>query len=446
MTNEIKPHISIAAIGHFDAGKSTALGHLLFKTGYLSAEFMNRLEKETINSRKESFKYAWIFDELDVERERELTIYLKFKFFETEKFKITYIDTPGRNDFIKNMISGTSMADCALFIISAAEAEFECGSSYGRAFDYLLIARAVGVKQIIVGINKMDAINWSEDRFNQIRGETQKVLKKLGYNTETIPFIPFSGLLCDNMIEHSTKMSWFKGCEIIKNDTVINCRTLVDAINAIDVPLRLSEKPLRLNIHDVYETKDNHLIASGRVNSGKIYNRGLISIAPGPIGNCHKILSLRSHKNPIDEGGPGDFVELKLRKPDFPIDRGSVFSCSIVDPSYEVSSFIAKMVILGQAEKIRIGYTPVINCHTSTVACKITKVFGIIDIKTDLIIESDLKNMKNCDEILVEFVPTRPMCVETFNDYSSLGQFTVRDMCGIVAVGVIKEVFKNYRS
>merc|ERR1711953_874637 len=164
-----KGHINIVVIGHVDSGKSTTTGHLIYKCGGIDKRTIEKFEKEAQGMGKGSFKYAWVLDKLKAERERGITI----------------IDAPGHRDFIKNMITGTSQADCGVLIIAAGTGEFEAGiSKNGQTREHALLAYTLGVKQLIVGVNKMDSTEppYSEKRFSEISSEVSNYVKKVGYN------------------------------------------------------------------------------------------------------------------------------------------------------------------------------------------------------------------------------------------------------------------------
>merc|ERR1712170_162338 len=199
-----KTHINIVVIGHVDAGKSTSTGHLIYKCGGIDKRAIEKFEKEAAEMGKGSFKYAWVLDKLKAERERGITIDIALWKFETNKYEVTIIGAPGHRDFIKNMITGPSQADCAVLIIAAGTGEFEAGiSKNGQTREHALLAYTLGVKQLIVGVNKMDstADPYSESRFNEIVKEVSSYVKKIGYNPKSIAFVPISGWHGDNMIE-----------------------------------------------------------------------------------------------------------------------------------------------------------------------------------------------------------------------------------------------------
>ncbi|KAH9191547.1 hypothetical protein AeNC1_006490, partial [Aphanomyces euteiches] len=169
-----KTHISLVVIGHVDAGKSTTTGHLIYKCGGIDKRTIEKFEKEAAELGKTSFKYAWVLDNLKAERERGITIDIALWKFESPKFFFTVIDAPGHRDFIKNMITGTSQADCAILVVASGVGEFEAGiSKEGQTREHALLAFTLGVRQMIVAINKMDdsSVMYGEGRYNEIKEE-----------------------------------------------------------------------------------------------------------------------------------------------------------------------------------------------------------------------------------------------------------------------------------
>jgi elongation factor 1-alpha len=232
-----KSHINLVVIGHVDSGKSTSTGHLIYKCGGIDKRTIEKFEKEADEMGKGSFKYAWVLDKLKAERERGITIDIALWKFETSKGVFTIIDAPGHRDFIKNMITGTSQADVAILIIAAGQGEFESGiSKEGQTREHALLAFTMGVKQMIVCINKMDdkSVSYGEDRYKEIKKEVADYLKKVGYNPEKIHFIPISGWHGDNMVDRSDNMPWYKG------------PILIEALDALEPPKRPKDKALRL--------------------------------------------------------------------------------------------------------------------------------------------------------------------------------------------------------
>jgi len=426
-----KEHINLVTIGHVDSGKSTATGHLIYKLGGIDKRTIEKFEKEAAEIGKGSFKYAWVLDRYKAERERGITIDITLKKFETSKFTFTVIDAPGHRDFIKNMITGTSQADVAILMVDASKGAFEAGiSKEGQTREHALLAHTLGVKQMIVCVNKMDdkSIQYSQERFNEIKHEVTTLLKNLGYKPEErIPFVPISGWEGDNMIEKSPNLPWYTG------------PTLVEALDNLHPPKRPTEKPLRIPIQDVYKISGIGTVPVGRVETGIMKPGMHINFAPSNIES--EVKSIEMHHVNLSQAGPGDNIGFNVKNVAVKdIHKGYVASNLADHPASQAESFEAQVMILNHPGKIYSGYTPVIDCHTAHVACCFTELKQKMDRKTGEIVEENPEFIQKGDACLVTIHPMKPFCVETFTDFAPLGRFAVRDMKRTVAVGIIKSV------
>ncbi|KAJ6779262.1 translation elongation factor 1a [Mycena vulgaris] len=437
-----KIHINVVVIGHVDSGKSTTAGHLIYKCGGIDTSTIAKFEKEAAVLGKGSFKYAWVLDKLKAERERGITIDIFLCKFETPKFIVTVIDVPGHRDFIKNMITGTSQADCAILVISGGAGEFEVGiSKDGQTHEHALLAFTLGVRQLVVAVNQMDMAEWSEDRFNRIVKKTSMFLQKVGYDPKTIAFVPISGWNGDNMVEESTNMPWFKGWSKETKAGVVKGTTLLEAMNTIEPPIRPSDKPLRLPVQDVYKIGGIGTVPVGRVETGILKPGMVVNFTPSDVTT-----EVKSFETSMEGGEayPGDNVGFSLVKNVSVKDirRGDVASDAKNDTARAATSFTAQIVVLNHPGKISAGYAPVLDCHTARVACIFAELLEKIDRRTNRVIEKNPKFIRSGDSCIVRIVPSRPLCVESYNEYSPLGRFAVRDMRQTVAVGVIVSVEK----
>jgi elongation factor 1-alpha len=426
-----KIHISLVVIGHVDSGKSTTTGHLIYKCGGIDKRTIEKYEKEAAEMGKSSFKYAWVLDNLKAERERGITIDIALWKFETPKFSYTVIDAPGHRDFIKNMITGTSQADVALLVIDSAPGGFEAGwSNEGQTKEHALLAFTLGVKQMIVGLNKMDSCNYEESRYNDIKEEVSNYLKKVGYKPAKINFVPISGWVGDNMIERSTNMKWYTG------------PFLLEALDQVTPPKRPTDKPLRLPLQDVYKIGGIGTVPVGRVETG-ILKPGM-TVNFGPVGLTTEVKSVEMHHEALAEAVPGDNVGFNCKNVSVKdLKRGYVASNNAEDPAKGCDTFSAQVIIMSHPGQIQNGYTPVLDCHTCHIATKFKNIDEKQDRRTGKAMEANPKFVKTGDACIVTMEPTKPMVVETFNEYPPLGRFAVRDMRQTVAVGVIQTVTKK---
>jgi len=435
-----KIHINIVVIGHVDSGKSTTTGHMIYQCGGIDKRTIEKFEKEAQEMGKGSFKYAWVLDKLKAERERGITIDIALWKFETPKYYVTIIDAPGHRDFIKNMITGTSQADCGVLIIAAGVGEFEAGiSKNGQTREHALLAYTLGVKQLIVGVNKMDSTEppYSQARFEEITKEVSNFIKKVGYNPASVAFVPISGWHGDNMIGTSANMSWYKGWEVTRKEGNAKGTTLLEALDAIIPPTRPTDKPLRLPLQDVYKIGGIGTVPVGRVETGIIKPGMVITFAPNQLTT--EVKSVEMHHESLPEAVPGDNVGFNVKNVSVKdIKRGYVASDSKNKPAFAAKDFTAQVIVLNHPGQICNGYSPVLDCHTAHIACKFNEIKEKVDRRTGKAVETNPKSIKSGDAAIVELVPSKPMCVEAFSDFPPLGRFAVRDMRQTVAVGVIK--------
>jgi len=440
-----KVHINIVVIGHVDSGKSTSTGHLIYKCGGIDKRTIEKFEKEAQEMGKGSFKYAWVLDKLKAERERGITIDIALWKFETTKYYVTIIDAPGHRDFIKNMITGTSQADCAVLIVAAGTGEFEAGiSKNGQTREHALLAFTLGVKQMIIGVNKIDSTEppYSESRFNEIQKEVSAYIKKIGYNPDAVAFVPISGWHGDNMIEPSDKMPWYKGWAIKRKEGEASGKTLFEALDSILPPSRPTDKPLRLPLQDVYKIGGIGTVPVGRVETGVLKPGMVVTFAPSNVTT--EVKSVEMHHEALPEALPGDNVGFNVKNVSVKeIRRGNVAGDSKNDPPKEADTFKSQVIILNHPGELRAGYAPVLDCHTAHIACKFVELLEKIDRRSGKKLEDAPEKVKSGDAAIVSMKPQKPMCVESFSEYPPLGRFAVRDMRQTVAVGVIKEVTKK---
>merc|ERR1712109_161292 len=402
-------------------------------------------EKEAQEMGKGSFKYAWVLDKLKAERERGITIDIALWKFETPKYYVTIIDAPGHRDFIKNMITGTSQADCGVLIIAAGTGEFEAGiSKNGQTREHALLAYTLGVKQLIVAVNKMDSTEppYSQARFEEIQKEVSGFIKKVGYNPVAVPFVPISGWHGDNMLTTSSNMSWYKGWNVERKEGKASGTTLLEALDSIIPPTRPTDKPLRLPLQDVYKIGGIGTVPVGRVETGIIKPGMVVTFAPTQLTT--EVKSVEMHHESLPQAEPGDNVGFNVKNVSVKdIKRGNVASDSKNDPAKGAVNFTAQVIVLNHPGEIGNGYSPVLDCHTAHIACKFEELQEKIDRRSGKKLEDFPKKVKSGDAAIVRMKPSKPMCVESFQQYPPLGRFAVRDMRQTVAVGVIKAVEKE---
>ncbi len=422
-----KPHLNLVTIGHVDHGKSTLVGRLLYDTGNIREEDLRKLKEVAKELKKETFEFAFVMDKLKEERERGLTIDVMHRRFDTSKYYFTVIDAPGHRDFVKNMITGASQADAALLVISAKQGEFEAGvGATGQTREHIFLIKVLGVTQIVVAINKMDTIDYGEERYKKVKEETEKLLKTVGYDTSKMLFIPTSAWEGDNVGKKSEKMKWYNG------------PTLFEAFDTLTVPAKPVDKPLRLPVQDVYTITGIGTVPVGRVETGVLKAGDKIIFMPAGVEG--EVKSIEMHHENIPEAKPGDNVGFNVRgisKTD--VKRGDVVGL-VSNPPTVAKEFIAQIIVLHHPNVVTKGYTPVFHCHTAQIACKITEIQKKVDPKTGATIKENPDFIKTGDAAVIKCVPSKPLVIESSKNFPELARFAIRDMGQTVAAGVCLEV------
>jgi len=432
MSKTQKPHLNLVIMGHVDHGKSTTTGHMLYLAGAVDERTIKAYEEDAKKMGKEAFKFAWVLDNLKEERERGLTIDLRFLKFETKKYYFTVIDAPGHRDFVKNMITGASQADGAVLFVSAKRGEFEAGiGAGGQTREHGFLAFTLGVRQLVVAVNKMDdaSVNWSQERYNEVKNEVSRMLKMVGYKVEKIPFVPTSGWTGDNLVKQSDKMPWYKG------------PTLIDSLDTFELAPKPLDKPLRVPVQDVYSITGVGTVPVGRVETGVLKENDVILFMPA--NKQAEVKSLEMHHTRIPKAEPGDNIGFNVRgvaKTD--IRRGDVAG-PVNNPPTIANEFIGQIIVIYHPTAIAAGYTPVLHYHTGQVACRFTELVRKIDPRSGQVVEEKPSFLKTGDAALVRMEPLHPISLESYTDFPELGRFAVRDMGTTVAAGVVKEITKK---
>jgi len=432
MSKSEKPHLNLVIMGHVDHGKSTTTGHLLYKAGAIDDRTVKAFEAESEKMGKGTFKYAWVLDNLKEERERGVTIDLRFLKFETKKFFYTVIDAPGHRDFVKNMITGASQADAAVLFVSAKKGEFEAGiGPGGQTREHAFLAFTLGVRQAIVAVKKMDdaSVNWGKERYEEIKNEVSRMLRMVGFKVDKVNFVPVSGWTGDNLIEKGDKMPWYTG------------PTLMEALDLLEVPAKPTNKPLRVPVQDIYSITGIGTVPVGRVETGVLKEGASIIFMPS--NKTAEVKSLEMHHSRIPVAEPGDNIGMNVRgisKTD--VHRGDVAG-PVDNPPTVAKEFIGQIIVIYHPTAIAAGYTPVLHYHTGQIACRFPELLKKIAPRTGQVVEENPSFLKTGDAAWVKMEPLHAIAVETYQDFPELGRFAIRDMGTTVAAGVIKEITKK---
>ncbi|NYB26969.1 MAG: translation elongation factor EF-1 subunit alpha [Methanobacteriaceae archaeon] len=401
-----KEHMNLAFIGHVDHGKSTLVGHLLLQSGVIAEQQLSKGED----------KFRFVMDKLQEERERGVTIDLAHARFDTPKYEFTIVDCPGHRDFVKNMITGASQADAAVLVVAIDDGVMP------QTKEHAFLARTLGINQLIVAINKMDLVNYSEEKFNALKEDVGNLIKTVAYKPDEIDFIPISAFEGDNITKPSENTPWYKG------------PSLVDSLNKLSAPEKPTNLPLRVPVQDVYSITGVGTVPVGRVETG-VMKKGdnVIFEPPGASG---EVKSIEMHHEMLESAEPGDNVGFNVRgvgKND--IRRGDVAGHTNNPPSV-AKEFTAQIVVLQHPGVITVGYTPVFHCHTAQVACTFLELQKKMNPATGAVEEENPDFLKTGNAAIVKVKPTKPMVIEKIKEIPHMGRFAIRDMGQTVAAGM----------
>jgi elongation factor 1-alpha len=415
-----KPHLNLAVIGHVDHGKSTFVGRLMFETGAVPAHLIEKYRAEAKEKGKESFAFAWVMDTLKEERERGVTIDISHKRFDTDKYYFTVVDCPGHRDFVKNMITGASQADAAVLVVAAPDGVM------AQTKEHVFLSRTLGINQLIVAVNKMDAADYSEERYNEVKKEVSQLLGMVGFKADDVPFIPTSAFEGDNITKSSANTPWYTG------------PSLLECLNNLTVPSKPDTLPLRIPVQDAYTISGIGTVPVGRVETGIMKKGQKVTFMPS--GATGEVKSIEMHHEEWDQAVPGDNIGWNVRgigKND--VRRGDVCGPAEKPPSV-AEEFTGQIVVLQHPSAITVGYTPVFHCHTAQTACTLMAINKKLDPKSGQVKEENPTYIKAGDAAIVTIKPTRPMCIEPVSEIPQLGRFAIRDMGMTIAAGMCMSV------
>jgi len=423
--------MTLAVVGPHGCGKTTALGKLCELLGTFPEENHAQCKNLASELGQPLYQHGWMLDKLPAEREKGMTITPSLQSFSSQTFNYTALDTPGSEGLSKNMLCVTSLADTAVVVVSAAEGEWEAASASGRAKELALDCFTMGIKNVVVLVNKMDdvTVQYTSPRFEEIKKVMSAILKEVGYKQKDVPCVPIAGLSGDNLMDRSQEMTWYSG------------PTTLEALDAIGAINRPAEKPLRLPVLKVHDIPEVGTVAVGRVETGSI--RAGLKVIFSPSGLVAEVRCIQKDGKDVSEGTGGDIVGVCLSGVEASeIQRGMVMSGSN-DPAADAETFQAQVVVLDHPGEIKSGYCPAIAVHTAQVPCEFEELIAKIDRKTGKEAETNPLSAKTGEVVTVKIRPRSLVCVETFSAYPPLGRFAIRDHGRTIGVGVIKEVSKR---
>uniref|UniRef100_A0A8C6Q1I8 HBS1-like protein n=1 Tax=Nothobranchius furzeri TaxID=105023 RepID=A0A8C6Q1I8_NOTFU len=425
-----KPLLNLVVIGHVDAGKSTLMGHLLYLLGNVNKRTMHKYEQESKKAGKASFAYAWVLDETGEERDRGVTMDVGMTKFETNSKVVTLMDAPGHKDFIPNMITGAAQADVAVLVVDASRGEFEAGfEAGGQTREHALLVRSLGVTQLAVAVNKMDQVNWQQERFQEITSKLGHFLKQAGFKESDVFFVPTSGLSGENLVTRSTASqltSWYSG------------PSLLEQIDAFKAPQRSVDKPFRLCVSDVFKDQGSGFCVTGKIEAGYIQTGDRILAMP-PNETC-TVKGITLHDEALDWAVAGDHVSLTVTGMDIiKINVGCVF-CNPKEPIRACTRFRARILLFNIELPVTQGFPVLLHYQTVSEPATIRKLISVLHKSSGEVLKKKPKCLNKGMNAIVEIQTQRPVSLELYKDYKELGRFMLRYVGSTIAAGVVTEV------
>mgnify|MGYP000362647113 FL=1 len=419
-----KPIINIAFVGHVDHGKSTTIGRLMFDSGKLPAQELEKLKVLAQEHGKAGFEFAYVMDKFKEERQRGVTIDLSYQKLPTQKFEVTIIDAPGHKDFIKNMITGASQADAAFLTVAAKE------GVQPQTKEHAWLLRTMGVGQIAVLVNKMDTVDFKEDIFNKVKTDVSAILKQAGFNVDKITFIAASGFKGDNVVKKSENMPWYKG------------PTVMEQLDLFEAPEKPTNLPLRMPLQDVYEITGIGTVPVGKIETGVMKIGQKVIVLPGRSGTGipGEVRTIEMHHEQLQQAEAGDNVGINIRgigKKD--VARGDVV-CDATQPATMAAEFVAQVAVISHPTVIAKGYTPVFHVHTAQVPCQFVELLEV-QRGSEKVANPDF--LKNGDVAKVRIKPAGKLAIETQGENPYTSRFAVRDAGQTVAAGMCIDLVKK---
>ncbi|KAI9298597.1 hypothetical protein K502DRAFT_334134 [Neoconidiobolus thromboides FSU 785] len=425
-----KPNINLVIVGHVDSGKSTLMGHILYQVGKVDERTMKKYP-----FCKKSFAYAWVLDETSEERERGVTVDIATSEFTTENRHFTILDAPGHQDFIPNMISGAAQADAAILVINSSQGEFETGfSKGGQTKEHALLIRSLGVKQVVIAVNKLDMCDWDEGRYQDIVAKLMEFMTQAGFNPKSLTFIPISGLKGDNLVnsiknrQHPLNL-WYKG------------PPLLDVIDKFQPPSRPIELPLRIPVADFFKGglgSSSGVTVSGRIVQGNVQIGDILYALPGDEKGVVKVIEIND--NPVPWAVAGDSVSVTLGNIDLVQFRSGTVLCPQDSIISTTNVFLAQILTFDTNVPITNGYPIIIHYQSLNISGYITKLVNLLDKSTGEIIKNNPRHLPRNSTATVQIKTDTVLAIEPFNQCKELGRIALRNSGNTIATGIVLKV------
>ncbi|KAI9206512.1 HBS1-like protein-like protein [Polychytrium aggregatum] len=429
-----KDSLNLIIVGHVDAGKSTLMGHMMCLLGEVSDRALKKNQHEAEKIKKGSFSFAWVLDATEEERNRGVTIDVAEMKFETPNRQFTLLDAPGHRDFIPNMIAGACQADVAILVVDSSPGEFEAGFDLGgQTREHALLVRALGVTQLIVAVNKLDMMEWSQERYDEICKKLGAFLVHAGFKKQKLTYIPTSGWLGENLVKREEPLlnKWYKG------------QTLIGQLDQLEAPTRMIDRPLRMSVSDFFKGglgtgTGGDVSVSGRIDCGSVQLKDEVLVMP--INEVAVVKAIECNHESVKWAVAGDSVTISLSGIDSQhVKKGNVL-CQVGHPIPITRKIRAQIVTFDISRPLTIGVPVVFHTQSLAEAGSIKSLISILDKATGEVVKKRPRALTKNLTAEVEIELLRPLCLEKSADNKFFGRFTLRCGSQTVAAGLVMDI------
>ena len=430
-----RENVNVVFIGHVDAGKSTISGQLLLQMHAIDQRIIEKYEREAKENQRESWYLAYVMDNIQEEKAKGKTIEVGRALFATEKRKYTILDAPGHKSYVPNMIAGAAQADVGILVISARKGEFEAGFERGgQTREHAQLAKTVGIRQLVVVVNKMDDVDWDKARYDDIVAKLSVFLKQCGFARKDYTFLPISGLTGKNIVKRLEpgQCPWYDG------------PCMVEALDALEMQHGREKLAFRMPIIDKFKDGRGNSIVMGKVETGLLAVHDTLTIMPTRVPVEVMAITVDENVVPLRSAKPGDNIRLCIKGESTDNICAGFVLCK--DPSPAVVSFEAQVVVMELvAPKLLFsaGFEAVMHVHTAVEECTVTALLAQLNRNTGKIEKKRPAFVRNHSVVLCQITMARPVAVECFSNFQQLGRFTLRDSGQSIAFGKITKFIET---
>ena len=426
MTQHSTPLRFITA-GSVDDGKSTLIGRLLYDSKALLTDQIKTLNAGKEKGNKEAIDFSILTDGLEAEREQGITIDVAYRYFSTAKRKFIIADTPGHEQYTRNMVTGASTASAAIVLIDASQLNFDEKplQLLPQTKRHSAILRQLNCPHILVAVNKMDLLDYSEEKFNAIVEAYRQLAARLGL--KEVHFVPVSALLGDNLVYASESTPWYQGEPLL---TILENLPSVDEVSHSNADFYF---PVQLVVRQDADKADDFRGYQGRIERGSVQLGQIIRIEPN--GLTAKVTEIITPKGEVTQAVAGEVITLRLDR-DIDISRGDLFvdESSPLTPQKQIEATICWF----DERPLNTARKYLLKHGTQTVFAKISEIESVLNVHT-LEQESGATALKMNDIARVRLSLQKPIVATTYEENIAGGAFILVDEAtyNTVAAGMI---------